>query len=139
SLRSRIAARFLSGVGAVCGLAPLQSPDVLRFLFAAPSSALAVGSLHWRRRSTTPGPPPPSARAVVSKTSPGALYSQCLQQQTRSSHRPKPFFDPPANPRSEEHTSELQSLRHLVCRLLLEKKKKKIKKKKKDKKKNKSQ
>src|SRR5262245_65005083 len=24
-------------------------------------------------------------------------------------------------PRSEEHTSELQSLRHLVCRLLLEK------------------
>src|ERR1035438_12264 len=38
------------------------------------------------------------------------------------------FIDTP-NPipafqeRSEEHTSELQSLRHLVCRLLLEKKK----------------
>src|SRR5262245_23497460 len=30
--------------------------------------------------------------------------------------------------RSEEHTSELQSLRHLVCRLLLEKKKKKKRK-----------
>src|SRR5437899_11311761 len=29
----------------------------------------------------------------------------------------------PAVSRSEEHTSELQSLRHLVCRLLLEKKK----------------
>src|SRR5437899_9725039 len=28
-----------------------------------------------------------------------------------------------AGGRSEEHTSELQSLRHLVCRLLLEKKK----------------
>src|SRR5258705_5808294 len=28
--------------------------------------------------------------------------------------------------RSEEHTSELQSLRHLVCRLLLEKKKKTV-------------
>src|SRR5438045_409750 len=28
--------------------------------------------------------------------------------------------------RSEEHTSELQSLRHLVCRLLLEKKKTKV-------------
>src|SRR5437899_7455396 len=28
--------------------------------------------------------------------------------------------------RSEEHTSELQSLRHLVCRLLLEKKKNNI-------------
>src|SRR5687768_18349967 len=31
-------------------------------------------------------------------------------------------------PRSEEHTSELQSRLHLVCRLLLEKKKKKKKK-----------
>src|SRR5437899_4682908 len=30
----------------------------------------------------------------------------------------------PSQARSEEHTSELQSLRHLVCRLLLEKKKK---------------
>src|SRR5437899_7408435 len=30
---------------------------------------------------------------------------------------------PVRRPRSEEHTSELQSLRHLVCRLLLEKKK----------------
>src|SRR2546425_12819720 len=33
-----------------------------------------------------------------------------------------------ANNRSEEHTSELQSLAYLVCRLLLEKKKKKKKK-----------
>src|SRR5439155_3039597 len=31
-----------------------------------------------------------------------------------------------ANTRSEEHTSELQSRGHLVCRLLLEKKKKKF-------------
>src|SRR5947199_2894805 len=30
---------------------------------------------------------------------------------------------PSSEPRSEEHTSELQSLRQLVCRLLLEKKK----------------
>src|SRR5438067_10441356 len=37
-------------------------------------------------------------------------------------------------PRSEEHTSELQSRFDLVCRLLLEKKKKKKKKKKKQKK-----
>src|SRR5262245_62838669 len=34
---------------------------------------------------------------------------------------PKEFW--PFADRSEEHTSELQSLRHLVCRLLLEKKK----------------
>src|SRR5260363_279220 len=39
--------------------------------------------------------------------------------------------------RSEEHTSELQSPDHLVCRLLLEKKKKKFKKNKKKKKKKK--
>src|SRR2546425_1660724 len=32
----------------------------------------------------------------------------------------------PRRIRSEEHTSELQSLAYLVCRLLLEKKKKKI-------------
>src|SRR2546425_9083376 len=41
------------------------------------------------------------------------------------------FFDPSKSPtrqnewRSEEHTSELQSLAYLVCRLLLEKKNKK--------------
>src|SRR5437899_6320649 len=35
-------------------------------------------------------------------------------------HGPRPAV---RGPRSEEHTSELQSLRHLVCRLLLEKKK----------------
>src|SRR5260370_27073190 len=38
----------------------------------------------------------------------------------------EPFFDNATNqyPRSEEHTSELQSHLNLVCRLLLEKKKK---------------
>src|SRR5947199_6394761 len=36
-------------------------------------------------------------------------------------HSDEPVFDEIS--RSEEHTSELQSLRHLVCRLLLEKKK----------------
>src|SRR5437660_3380934 len=51
--------------------------------------------------------------------------------------RPRPARDPhdhhrsadePPRPRSEEHTSELQSRGHLVCRLLLEKKKKNKKK-----------
>src|SRR2546425_4015668 len=35
-----------------------------------------------------------------------------------------PRASEPGLPRSEEHTSELQSLAYLVCRLLLEKKKK---------------
>src|SRR5471030_2000788 len=40
-----------------------------------------------------------------------------------SSARAFPMRRPSTPERSEEHTSELQSLRHLVCRLLLEKKK----------------
>src|SRR2546422_7552685 len=43
-------------------------------------------------------------------------------------HRPEPREGPQrarrSHQRSEEHTSELQSRLHLVCRLLLEKKKK---------------
>src|SRR5690349_23623662 len=47
--------------------------------------------------------------------------------QPASSNRRKPGWARPRQPvrRSEEHTSELQSRRDLVCRLLLEKKKKK--------------
>src|ERR1035441_10850201 len=40
----------------------------------------------------------------------------------RSDAEPRKRFQSSLD-RSEEHTSELQSLRHLVCRLLLEKKK----------------
>src|SRR5689334_24571423 len=45
----------------------------------------------------------------------------------RGGHRPRLL--PRPGIRSEEHTSELQSQFHLVCRLLLEKKKKKENKK----------
>src|SRR6478609_6799576 len=41
----------------------------------------------------------------------------------RSPHCGRLDRPPPPRPRSEEHTSELQSLAYLVCRLLLEKKK----------------
>src|SRR5205814_9183472 len=44
--------------------------------------------------------------------------------QLRATHRYAGFHIVPMCCRSEEHTSELQSLRHLVCRLLLEKKNK---------------
>src|SRR2546422_10009782 len=55
--------------------------------------------------------------------------SSCLDMSGNASQRPARsskvarFVSVP-NPRSEEHTSELQSRLHLVCRLLLEKKKK---------------
>src|SRR2546425_2774209 len=42
----------------------------------------------------------------------------------RAPSEPSPERTTPIAPRSEEHTSELQSLAYLVCRLLLEKKKK---------------
>src|SRR2546430_13111128 len=42
-----------------------------------------------------------------------------------AAQRPTHCTDSGAGPRSEEHTSELQSQSNLVCRLLLEKKKKK--------------
>src|SRR5215510_5232607 len=42
---------------------------------------------------------------------------------TTGSRLPTQTFAPPGVTRSEEHTSELQSRGHLVCRLLLEKKK----------------
>src|ERR1035438_10601504 len=52
------------------------------------------------------------------------LFRSILVDPPEQSYRH--FTTPSGNKpyRSEEHTSELQSLRHLVCRLLLEKKKK---------------
>src|SRR2546422_6002865 len=48
----------------------------------------------------------------------GRLIEDCA-----AFHRPVEGQNPPQHDRSEEHTSELQSRLHLVCRLLLEKKK----------------
>src|SRR2546422_1231427 len=68
----------------------------------------------------------------------GATKEHSLQRSvTEEQQRPRPNAAQPTGrpfffaltallaPRSEEHTSELQSRLHLVCRLLLEKKKKK--------------
>src|SRR2546429_4328275 len=44
-------------------------------------------------------------------------------EQAFAEHPVLVFRDQDLGPRSEEHTSELQSRLHLVCRLLLEKKK----------------
>src|SRR5258705_8251145 len=51
----------------------------------------------------------PRSRAKAAATNSAGRISRCMGWNR--------------SPRSEEHTSELQSLRHLVCRLLLEKKK----------------
>src|SRR2546422_7405608 len=73
-------------------------------LFRSVPRGAGVGDDPWKRRG---GAPPVAIRVV-----PVAVVEQddCAGTQ------------PPT--RSEEHTSELQSRLHLVCRLLLEKKKK---------------
>src|SRR5687767_15800054 len=61
-------------------------------------------------------------------------YTTLFRSRGRGRHCAAPLAHlPQLPPRSEEHTSELQSLAYLVCRLLLEKKKKKKQKKKKKK------
>src|SRR5712691_2271078 len=71
-------------------------------------------------------------------------FRSTVDNRPRSPHSPTAHARCTTGPRSEEHTSELQSQSNLVCRLLLEKKKKKkikyyCKKKKKKKNKKKKQ
>src|SRR5204863_8591167 len=76
------------------------------------------------------------SRLIASRTSHGRAYgaSTCGTSDGRFLRRRRGLpigrsaNDPRIIGRSEEHTSELQSRRDLVCRLLLEKKKKKKKK-----------
>src|SRR2546425_7951017 len=60
----------------------------------------------------------PILRGEFAAARPGADHRRALGHPVADALR--------SHPRSEEHTSELQSLAYLVCRLLLEKKKKKI-------------
>src|SRR5438034_680479 len=55
------------------------------------------------------------------------LYRTVIQYAEERAAESAPADVAPGAPRSEEHTSELQSHSDLVCRLLLEKKKKKKK------------
>src|SRR5947199_4947834 len=76
----------------------------------------------------SPPPPPPSSTLFPYTT----LFRSPSREMIMGSAPAAPPWDVRHPPplagrasRSEEHTSELQSLRHLVCRLLLEKKKSK--------------
>src|SRR5205814_9597620 len=84
-------------------------------------------------RSRTPSLAQEATRATAAITPAHLrnLLNDCTLISAPISHQAF-FFSASANngkspdlfkPRSEEHTSQLQSLRHLVCRLLLEKKK----------------
>src|SRR5690625_6173292 len=85
-----------------------------------PTSTTALGwSMCFQESSETctrPSTPPRSTNApklTIEETTPGRTWP--LARVCRKVER--------TSDRSEEHTSELQSRGHLVCRLLLEKKK----------------
>src|SRR2546425_2755571 len=109
----------------------------------------------FRRRLNTPSQPDPSTKppctstivgrccascawpwtgAAVAPSASAAMSTCCFivvsfqKKKDRSSGYPAQSVSrfAPLEARSEEHTSELQSLAYLVCRLLLEKKKKKV-------------
>src|SRR5947199_6397313 len=89
-----------------------------------------------RNRASSPGSSPSRQSSNRCSSTPESISSRL---RSAREGRPK-FWDTispcsvilippctvPGGRRSEEHTSELQSLRHLVCRLLLEKKKLRI-------------
>src|SRR2546422_8036204 len=68
-------------------------------------------------------------RSPVAPATVQQLVEVATDDERRQRHRVKgPHRQRSTSVRSEEHTSELQSRLHLVCRLLLEKKKKKTNK-----------
>src|SRR5205814_9881062 len=105
----------------LCILIPLRPPTFTLFpyttLFRSYPDGVTICAVYAKDK--TPG-----------RCHHGGVSSEPMNWSWRG-HRAKINFDVQvprgvrfnAMTRSEEHTSELQSLRHLVCRLLLEKKK----------------
>src|ERR1035441_11012432 len=78
-----------------------------------PRRTASRGCWRWARKDTSPSP---SARKRCARNW-NALWGYQVTDATIHTA----LSSAVAEVRSEEHTSELQSLRHLVCRLLLEK------------------
>src|SRR3712207_8332039 len=83
-----------------------------------PRSTLFPYTTLFRSAATSPGG---SVRAPASAGSPACRPRTNRVREDLGRRRQSAVQ---AQPRSEEHTSELQSRQYLVCRLLLEKKKK---------------
>src|SRR5690606_42086730 len=100
-----LAMSYISAHTATTHAHPLPLHDALPISSSTPTPArrsCATATRRWPAGS----PPPTTLRPPPARCPP------------RSRHRPPP----PPRPRSEEHTSELQSREKIVCRLLLEKK-----------------
>src|SRR5688572_31285919 len=94
-----------------------------------PRSTLFPYTTLFRSRNPTQAPtrqPATSASPKCPVVNVIAMYvsSTIAAQPAASPSRPSVRLTADVVPRSEEHTSELQSQSNLVCRLLLEKKKK---------------
>src|SRR5207244_12217176 len=100
-------------------LVSLNTSILSPFLFYCSADHRDLPSFPTRRSSDLHGPQSAHRRPRGSRGAPrpGVQAQQGVARDGRGGER-----------RSEEHTSELQSPDHLVCRLLLEKKKKKKKK-----------
>src|SRR2546422_1361451 len=101
--------RLVSDWSSSCGAPPAAAT----FISALSSRNTMVSVVPHVAPNATPGT---SATTAAGPPASGSLYS--LLPEKYATHRP-------SGERSEEHTSELQSRLHLVCRLLLEKKKEK--------------
>src|SRR5690348_17402386 len=86
--------------------------------FPAPNTIATRGATHSTASASCHPPSPFDARTPAPAPTDRPCAS-CRQPSPRSVYE----IDPARVGRSEEHTSELQSPVHLVCRLLLEKKK----------------
>src|SRR5690606_40788212 len=103
------------------GFGPPSAPEPHR---VSPHAALPLSTGRGRPAWPPPAPASPTGRPRDrSRTCRRRRRpATCARAATRAVRaRPRPAACPP--PRSEEHTSELQSRENLVCRLLLEKKK----------------
>src|SRR2546425_622843 len=124
--KERPMTRWISGAPALA-LAVALVAVIPRFGFTKPEAPL------WIARPVTSGTSAPAASPWVELAR--ALKPAVVNISTKRVDAGNQFFDQffGGRPRrmvrslgrSEEHTSELQSLAYLVCRLLLEKKKKK--------------
>src|SRR2546425_5461343 len=106
------------------GASPASTTRVPKLTTCCPTAA--VGARRATRASTTPSSGPSTARRRLrawcrrDMTVPiGILSTSAISRY----ERPSRSLNMIIARRSEEHTSELQSLAYLVCRLLLEKKK----------------
>src|SRR3712207_7430628 len=88
-----------------------------------PRSTLFPYTTLFRSQCVMDGDPCPGGHPAAEQPVDGLRWRELRRQRPPGDPAPDQIEDRIQHPRSEEHTSELQSRQYLVCRLLLEKKK----------------